>query len=149
MNKSKDLNRLFKAYMARKEEESKRPTYRSQEYYSNLFKGGSLFHGTIFFYEWSDITRNPIKYFSLSLFEKFLADCDLKLEPWQRDMIPSLGDVYITCKANSKELLIRNSYDALKAAVTCKSVTQLYLPPTKTDDANKLRLSPMYKEQYY
>jgi hypothetical protein len=114
-----------------------------------LFKGGSLFHGTIFFYEWSDITRIPIKYFSLSLFEKFLADCDLELEPWQRDMIPSLGDVYITCKANSKELLIRSSYDALKAAVACKSVTQLYLPPTKPDDANKLRLSPMYKEQYY
>jgi hypothetical protein len=149
-NLNKELGTLFKRYLIRKEEEAKKPTvFHNANYYKGVWGDKNTFNGTIFFYEWSDITRIPIKYFSLSLFEKFLADCDLELEPWQRDMIPSLGDVYITCKANSKELLIRSSYDALKAAVACKSVTQLYLPPTKPDDANKLRLSPMYKEQYY
>lgn len=142
MNKSRELNKLFKAYMARKEDESKNQSKRHCNFLPI----------TIFFYEWSDITRKPLRYFSLSLFEKFLSDSGIVFEDWQRDMIPCLGDVYITCKPNSKDLLIRCSYEALKAALNLPSDSQLYIPPSnsQTNTPNQLRLlSPMYNEHYY
>ena len=140
MNKSRELNKLFKAYMARKEGESKKQRH------------CNFFPITIFFYEWSDITRRPLRYFSLSLFEKFLSDSGIILEDWQRDMIPCLGDAYVTCKPNSKDLIIRCSYEALKAALNVPSNSQLYIPQpnNQTYATNQLRLlSPMYSEQYY
>lgn len=158
MNRSKDLRKLFKTYMARKEEESRRPVNyhyaRSQEYYNDTFRGTEIFHGVIFFYEWSDVTRQPIRYFSLPLFEKFLTESGLELEPWQRDVILNLQQVYITCSPGEKLLLVRSSYDSLKATVARgnNQATQLVLFGQNNTSANLLptmRTPPMYKEQYY
>ena len=158
MNRSKDLKKLFKTYMARKEEESRRPVNyhygRSQQYYNETFQGTETFHGVIFFYEWSDVTRQPIRYFSLPLFEKFLTESNLELEPWQRDVILNLQQVYITCSPGEKLLLVRSSYDALKATVARgnNQPTQLTLFNQNNTPANLLptmRTPPMYKEQYY
>ena len=158
MNRSKDLRKLFKTYMARKEEESKRPVNyhygRSQQYYNETFQGTETFHGVIFFYEWTDVTRQPIRYFSLPLFEKFLTESGLELEPWQKDVILNLQQVYITCSPGEKLLLVRSSYDALKATVARgnNQPTQLVLFGQNNTPANLLptmRTSPMYKEQYY
>ena len=155
MNRSKDLRKLFKAYMVRKEEESNRPvTYRygrSQQYYNETFRGTETFHGVIFFYEWSDITRQPVRYFSLALFEKFLTESELALEAWQKDVMLNLQEVYITCKPGSKELIVRGSYEALKISIVRQPNQQLtipFTPPTSGID-NIMRMSPMYREQYY
>lgn len=163
MNRSKDLRKLFKTYMARKEEESRRPVNyhygRSQQYYNETFQGTETFHGVIFFYEWSDVTRSPIRYFSLPLFEKFLTESGLELEPWQRDVILNLQQVYITCSPGEKLLLVRSSYDALKSTVARgnSQPTQLSLfaqgnqAPKLLPSSNPMamRTPPMYREQYY
>ena len=160
MNRSKDLVILFKAYMARKEREHSYTSYRSDSYYNNLFNSGNnvSFKGVIFFYEWSDVSREPIRYFSLSLFEKFLSESGLMLEPWQRDFIKRLDSVYITCRPGGKELIVRNGYDYLKQAVLDygkdKPTTALALLPNINNSQaaafnNNMRMSPMYKEQYY
>ena len=156
MNRSKDLNKLFKAYMARKEEESKRPVgyrySRSQEYYNETF-GANTFHGVIYFYEWSDITRTPVRYFSISLFEKFLNESNLELEAWQKDIILNLQhEAYITCKPGSKELIVRSSYEALKISMNNRQehTQQLSLPfiPQENID-NHMRMHPMYGDYFY
>lgn len=155
MNRSKDLTKLFKAYMARKEEEKNRPIgyrySRSQEYYNETF-GSNTFHGVIYFYEWSDITRSPIRYFSISLFEKFLNESNLELEAWQKDIILNLQtEAYITCKPGSKELIVRSSYEALKISIKNRQEhTQLSLPfiPQEEMD-NHLRMHPMYGDLFY
>jgi hypothetical protein len=127
---------------------------RSQQYYNETFQGTETFHGVIFFYEWSDVTRQPIRYFSLPLFEKFLTESGLELEPWQKDVILNLQQVYITCSPGEKLLLVRSSYDALKATVARgnNQPTQLMLFGQNNTPANLLptmRTPPMYKEQYY
>ena len=158
MNRSKDLAILFKAYMARKERECSYTSYRSDSYYNNLFNDGNniSFKGVIFFYEWSDVSRTPIRYFSLSLFEKFLSESGLMLEPWQRDFIKRLDTAYITCRPGGRELIVRNGYDYLKQAVLDydkdKKTTALALLPNINNApvvGNNMRMSPMYKEQYY
>ena len=155
MNRSKDLRKLFKAYMVRKEEESNRPvTYhygRSQQYYNETFREKETFHGVIFFYEWSDITRQPVRYFSISLFEKFLAESGLELESWQRDVMLNLQEVYITCKPGEKELIVRGSYEALKISIVRQPSEQLTIPftPQIKTGMDALRMSPLYKEMYY
>ena len=139
VNKSKDLRKLFKAYMARKEEESSRPSYynhnpigrRTQEYYNSTFQPNTTFHGVIFFYEWSDITRDPVRYFSIPLFEKFLAESELELEPYQKDIMMNLQQCFICCKPGCKDLVVRGSYDALKGVMG-----RLYTN-TKEEDVNK------------
>jgi hypothetical protein len=159
MNRSKDLRKLFKTYMARKEEESRRPVSynygRSQQYYNDTFRGTETFHGVIFFYEWSDVTNNPLRYFSLSLFEKFLTESDIELEAWQRDVILNLQQVYIACMPGKKELVVRSSYEALKLAMTRTQSLwpqQLSLVAQGNETPKLLpsnRISPMYQEQYY
>ena len=157
MNRSKDLRKLFKTYMARKEEESRKPVnnYHNerQEYYNNTFQANKTFHGVIFFYEWSDVTRQPIRYFSVPLFEKFLTESNLALEPWQKDVLLCLQQAFITCKPGTRELLVRSTYDGLKLATVrseSNMPTQLCLPFTPDENAkDAMRMSPMYKEQYY
>ena len=155
MNRSKDLKSLFKAYMVRKEEESSKPySYRTREYYNNTFQN-KQFSGVIFFYEWSDITRSPLRYFSLSLFEKYLTDSNIELEPWQKDVINNLGEVFITCKPGKKELLIRNSYDGLKSSMAREKSNDYSFPPAlclpqpEAVSEHAMRMSPLYREQYY
>jgi hypothetical protein len=169
VNKSKDLRKLFKAYMVRKEEESRRPTYyshsalggRNQEYYNNTFQANTTFHGVIFFYEWSDITRDPVRYFSIPLFEKFLTESNLELEPYQKDIMLNLQQCFISCKPGCKDLVIRASYDALKGAMG-----RLYAN-TNEQEINRqplmlpapynpmsmqhegIRISPMYNEDSF
>ena len=164
VNKSKDLRKLFKAYMARKEEESSRPSNyshtalggRSQQYYNDTFQSNTTFHGVIFFYEWSDITRDPVRYFSIPLFEKFLNESELELEPYQREIIMNLNQCYITCKPGCKDLVLRASYDNLKATMgrlyensKDTTVPPLMLPAphdVSTGGVNN-HMSPMYNNE--
>ncbi len=144
MNRSKDLKKLFKAYMVRKEEENRKPAsyVGLQGCYNSIFRGGDVFHGVIFFYEWSDITRVPIRYFSIPLFEKFLSESNIELLPWQKDIIMNLPKSYITCRPGCSELAIRSSYEALSSSIGGGS--SLIVPKP-----NGLLPLPTYVEQYY
>ena len=142
MNKSKELVKLFKAYMSRKEEERKNASSTTVHTYST---GKRYFLGTIYFYEWSDVSREPIRYYSIALFERFLRECGIELQAWQKDIIYNLDRVYITCKGMSKELLIRSTYDALKSATYgASSNTQLTLPTVMANSPSNLHLPPVY-----
>jgi hypothetical protein len=154
-NLNKELGTLFKRYLIRKEEEAKKPTvFHNANYYKGVWGDKNTFNGTIFFYEWSDIGRTPIRYFSLSLFEKFLSDCDLYLEPHQRDIILNLPKSYITCKHGSKQLIVRGTYDGLKSTMARAGSSETLLPAVPVGvPGSTLRLPPMYQhgggEQWY
>lgn len=155
-NLNKELGSLFKRYITRKETEARQPiVFRTSDYYKNLWGNNDKkpYLGTIFFYEWSDISRLPTRYFSLSLFEKFLSECDLCLEPHQRDIILNLPQSFISCKKGCKELIVRGSYDSLKSAMLREGTT-LILPTVPVPcPASRIALPPMYhhegSEQWY
>lgn len=86
------------------------PTYRQP----SLFDSDNDFQGIIYFYEWSDTNRAPKSYYTLRAFENFLNSSQIYLLAWQKEIIRHMHNPYIACKKGEKDLIIKNSFDALK-----------------------------------
>lgn len=123
MNKKRELRSLFHQYIDRKEKESRVVSYPNRNpYYGG---GGNVnnpsfrgdFNGCIYFYEWSDITREPKKFYTIEGFSGFLRDSNIYLALYQKDILKALKWAYVACKKGSKELLIKQSYIKLKEAL--------------------------------
>ena len=109
---------LFREYLVRKEKERHDTSYGCvyNHVYDNVSKNIS-FEGIIVFYEWSDLRRTPMHFFSLVMFNDFLLKSGIFMAPYQRDMLITLGRSYVTCKKGKSELLIRGSLDGLAEAL--------------------------------
>lgn len=114
-NLNKQLKKLFHDYLDRKENEKLHPNVEHKSYQPKLF--GSEFSGVIYFYEWSDVSRTPRTFYSLEKFEDFLESSNLFLLGWQREVIKNMHNPYISCKKGERELVIKVSYEQLKAAL--------------------------------
>lgn len=115
-NISKQLKPLFNAYLKRLADEKYRPTVRHQNFRQpSLFD--NEFKGVIYFYEWSDVSRTPKSFYTLEKFEEFLDSCGIYMLGYQREILKNMRNPYVTCKKGTKELLIKVTYEALKAAV--------------------------------
>jgi hypothetical protein len=119
-NLNKQLKKLFHDYLNRKENERLHPNVEHKPYQPKLFSGE--FTGVIYFYEWSDATRTPKTFYQLEKFEDFLEQCNIYLLGWQREIIKNMHNPYISCKKGEKELIIKVSYEALKAALLDDSI---------------------------
>jgi hypothetical protein len=107
--------------LERKEREKYQP--RKESYFQpTLFSGGeSQFTGIIYFYEWSDITRQPKVFYTLEKFEDFLESCNIYLVGYQREILKNMRNPYVACKRGTKELIIKVTYEALKGALNAES----------------------------
>ena len=99
------LSSIFKKW---KEEESKKAV-NSYQYY-----GSSSYKKTIFFYEWSDLRRQPLRFASSYCFENFLKENGLELNQTNKILVTSLEISYVTCKHMSKDIIVRASYKDLE-----------------------------------
>ena len=122
MNKKKELRGLFHKWIERTNRVGYSNNFSNglysngggNPYYGgNRYCGNDGFNGTIYFYEWSDLFREPKRYYSIDLFEQFLKDSGIYLALYQRDIIKNLKWNYIACKKGGKELIICQSYDKL------------------------------------
>lgn len=118
MNRSKDLKDLFRQSLIN---ERKRPTttYRSPYYggsYPRQYHEGEIQFSKevcIYFYEWSDVSRQPRCFHQLEAFENFLKYSGIYMQLYQREIIQNLGTVYATCYTGAKNLNLRGSYKNL------------------------------------
>jgi hypothetical protein len=118
MNRSKDLRDLFRQSLIN---ERKRPTttyrspYYSGSYPSQYCEGEIQFSKEvrIYFYEWSDVNRQPRCFNQLEAFENFLKSSGIYMQLYQREIIQNLGTVYVTCYTGTKNLNLRGSYNNL------------------------------------
>lgn len=125
-NLNKELKKLFFKSLARQERDKYQPRVlgtprRSPMYPSQrlLFSGQDNDKiGIIFFYEWSDVSGTPKTFYTLAAFEKFLNECEIYLLGWQREVLSNIHNPYVACKKGEKDLVIKNSYDKLKEALT-------------------------------
>lgn len=82
----------------------------------------------IYFYEWGDITRQPIFFDCCLDFFEFLDKCGIRLSEEQGNKVkPKYGmalpkELYFTCKTGCKELLMKESYDELFSLVSTNKV---------------------------
>ena len=119
MNKKKELRGLLKASMENKEER-----YRS---YSPYYGGGyraNVFQETwndkchIRFYEWSDITRQPLQFETITDFKGFLKHSNIAISDFQEQYLSALPDAFASCEKGTGRLLIKNRYDSLFYVMT-------------------------------
>lgn len=84
-------------------------SYYNQGYYGE-WQGGPC---KIFFYEWSDVTRQPLVFEKYFPFYKFLDESGLRIDNILNGRIRDLHEVYISCVKGSKRIVIGSSYDIL------------------------------------
>ena len=88
-------------------------TYASYYNYSTFnFDFGT--YCNINFYEWSDITREPIKFKHYPELYDFLDKCGLLLSNDDNNMIKPLASCHISCKPGSKDLFVCTTYGELQ-----------------------------------
>ena len=112
-----DLWIIFREYLIRKEKES-HIVSTSSNYTLDTPISDVGYSGKIFFYEWSDLNRTPLVFYSLSAFNEFLKKSNIFLVPFQRDLIRDLSIAYITCKKGKPELVIRGTRPGLLEAMS-------------------------------
>ena len=117
MNRSKDLRNLFRQSLIN---ERKRPTTYHSPYYGNRppsqYREGEIQFSKeirIYFYEWSDVSRQPRCFYQLEAFENFLKTSGIYMQLYQREIIKNLGTTYATCYTGTKNLNLRGSYKNL------------------------------------
>ena len=125
-NLSKDLKKLFYAHLENKNKPKfniggyvppTTPVTHRPPYQPSLFDNSNGVIGCIYFYEWSDVTRTPKTYYTLKAFENFLNDCQIYLASWQREVLSHMHHPYVACKRGEKDIIIKNSYIALRDAI--------------------------------
>lgn len=126
VNLNKQLRELFFKWLGRLEYErthrinsynNPRPSYSSPHQERINFGDNDEIEGCIYFYEWSNATAIPRTFYTLKSFENFLDRSGIYVPSYQRELILHIANPYIACKKNCKELLIKVSWDALKAAL--------------------------------
>lgn len=145
-NLSKDLKNIFNKYLERKEREKYQP--KKESYFQpTLFSGGeSHFTGIIYFYEWSDVTRQPKTFYTLEKFEDFLESCNIYLVGYQREILKNMRNPYVACKRGTKELIIKVTYEALKGALNAESSFNPMAMPQKEPYQVAVTRPPMHFE---
>jgi hypothetical protein len=149
-NLNKELKKIFFTTLKRKAEEASKPrapmylggtvppvTHRPTTYQPNLFSGQTDSIGCIYFYEWSDTTRNPKTYYTLKAFENFLNDCHIYLASWQREVLSHMKHPYVACKKGERDIVIKNSYMELSKAIEEGSKAAITVPftPSKSQES--------------
>ena len=125
MNRSKDLRELFRRSLINERERSS-TTYRSPYYGGSYpssihripsqYREGEIQFSKevrIYFYEWSDVKRQPRCFYQLEAFENFLKSSGIYMQLYQREIIQNIGTVYATCYTGTKNLNLRGSYKNL------------------------------------
>ena len=135
---------LFRLYLIRIEEEKNSYTPPSYCRCGGIGTQSdyNTFNGVIYFYEWSDMNRSPMMFYSLTAFEDYMKRCNIFMPPFQRDMIRNLEHSYVTCKKGKSELLIRGTRPGLLEALSrdnAPGVSVNDLPPLAEKDG-QLRL---------
>lgn len=107
-NKRSELKKLFIASRAKAQERKKLSTIST----SYRFTGW-----TIYFYEWSDITRKPLEFKSLKEFTDFLKKSKIPFTYFDRQKLMFYKTNYVACAKNKKDLKICYSYISLRDAL--------------------------------
>ena len=70
----------------------------------------------IYFYEWSDLNRQPLVFEKYYPFYRFLDSSGLRIDNVLNGRIKALNEVYLCCVNNSKRIVLGSSYDMLREA---------------------------------
>ena len=96
------------------------PTSKTVVMYPNMGIGvtsKASLKGIIRFFEWSDLYRTPTLFYTFESFLRFLKNSSITINEFERNLILSTYNPYITCERNKAKLIIRNNSADLKLAL--------------------------------
>lgn len=73
--------------------------------------------GVLRFYEWSDLYRAPVLFYTLEDFIAFLRRSNIAISDIERNLILSIHNPFVTCEEGKAKLIIRASSADLKLAL--------------------------------
>lgn len=76
------------------------------------------FHGSIYFYQWSDPNSQPMVFHSLRRFYEFLCSCGIRLWAIDLDLIKDLDRSYVCCEKGNTNLVVAATWSILKENVS-------------------------------
>ena len=85
--------------------------------YPNISTSNSSLNGIIRFFEWSDLYRTPTLFYTFESFLRFLKNSSITINEFEKNLILSTYNPYITCERNKAKLIIRNNSADLKLAL--------------------------------
>ena len=85
--------------------------------YPHINTTNSSLKGIIRFFEWSDLYRTPTLFYTFESFLRFLKNSSITINEFERNLILSTYNPYITCERNKAKLIIRNNSADLKLAL--------------------------------
>lgn len=85
--------------------------------YPHISTINSSLKGIIRFFEWSDLYRTPTLFYTFESFLRFLKNSSITINEFERNLILSTYNPYITCERNKAKLIIRNNSADLKLAL--------------------------------
>lgn len=85
--------------------------------YPNISTSNSYLNGIIHFFEWSDLYRTPTLFYTFESFLRFLKNSSITINEYERNLILSTYNPYITCERNKAKLIIRDNSADLKLAL--------------------------------
>lgn len=85
--------------------------------YPHISTTNSSLKGIIRFFEWSDLYRTPTLFYTFESFLRFLKNSSITINEFERNLILSTYNPYITCERNKAKLIIRNNSADLKLAL--------------------------------
>ena len=89
--------------------------------YPNISTSNSSLNGIIRFFEWSDLYSTPILFYTFESFLRFLHNSSITISEFDKNLILSTYNPYITCERNRARLIIRNNSADLKLALDKES----------------------------
>lgn len=89
--------------------------------YPHISTTNSSLKGIIRFFEWSDLYRTPTLFYTFESFLRFLKNSSITINEFERNLILSTYNPYITCERNKAKLIIRNNSADLKLALDMAS----------------------------
>ncbi len=85
--------------------------------YPNISTSNSSLNGIIRFFEWSDLYSTPTLFYTFESFLRFLKNSSITINDFEKNLILSTYNPYITCERNKAKLIIRNNSADLKLAL--------------------------------
>ena len=79
--------------------------------------GREYLKGVLRFYEWSDLYRAPVLFYTLEDFIVFLRRSNIAISDIERNLILSTHNPFVTCEEGKAKLIIRASSADLKLAL--------------------------------
>lgn len=93
----------------------------SWNYNTYSYQGDAV---NIYFYEWSDIEREPRMFYFIIPFYRFLDACKINFTEEDNSKLKTNKTIYVVCKPGCNDLIMETNYESLKSRFMAEKILE-------------------------